>query len=235
VDTLFFGAHPDDVEWGVGGIALRLRQEGVSFVIADMTNGEMGSRGTPAERLEEAADAAAFLGAAARETMNLPDCGLVDSPAARRLAAGLIRRWKPRIVIAPLAEDRHPDHAAAGLIVRNCQLYCALTKLDVPDPPHKPATFLYYPLHQFRSPTFVVDTSSLFESKLELMRLHRSQFSKTAHEFGVIAQGVGDYFFALETRDRYFGSLAGVRFGEGLVSEQAIRVDGLRAILSLLG
>ena len=233
VDVLFFGAHPDDVEWGAGGIALLLKNAGISFAIVDLTDGEMGNRGTFEERQAEAAAAALFLGAV-RESMHLPDCGLVDSPENRRIIASAIRRHRPEVVIAPYWEDRHPDHAAAGLMVRNSQLYCALKKLDDPHPPHKPGAFLFCPLNKFERPTFVVDTTRVFPQKLELLRIHRSQFGKTAEEFGVIAQGVGDYLFGLESRDRYFGSLAGARFGEALISDQPVRLSSLGEILSLV-
>jgi len=235
VDVLLFGAHPDDVEWGAGGIALLLRDTGISCAIVDMTNGEMGSRGTLDQRQVEAAAAAEFLGANTRESLNLPDCGLVDSPENRRIVAGAIRHHRPKLVLAPFWEDRHPDHAAAGLIVRNCQLYCALTKLDDPNPPHKPAAFLFYPLNKFEQPSFVVDTNAVFQRKLELLRIHRSQFEKTAEEFGVIAHGVGDYLFGLESRDRYFGSLVGARYGEALLSDQPIRLSGVNDVISLMG
>lgn len=234
VDVLLFGAHPDDVEWGAGGIALLLRDTGISFAIVDMTNGEMGSRGSLEQRQAEAPAAAAFLGAHARESLNLPDCSLVDSPGNRRLVASAIRRHRPKLVLAPFWEDRHPDHAAAGLIARNSQLYCALTKLDDPNPPYKPDAFLFYLLNQFEQPSFVVDTSGVFERKLELMRIHRSQFEKTAEQFGVIAHGLGDYLFGLESRDRYFGSLIGVRHGEALVADRPIRLSGAGDVLALI-
>lgn len=224
VGVLFFGAHPDDVEWAVGGIALGLRDRGISFAMADLTNGEMGSRGTPEERRVEAARAAEFLGASARENLNLPDCGLADSPENRRLIAGVVRRHRPKLVLAPLWEDRHPDHAAAGLMVRNAQLYCVLKNLDDPNPPHQPGAFLFYPIHKFQQPSFVVDTSELFARKLELLRIFESQF----------AEHVGDFLFRLESRDRYFGLQAGVRYGEALVIDQGLRIGGLADVLALL-
>ena len=235
VDVLLFGAHPDDVEWGAGGISLLLRDSGTSFAIVDMTNGEMGSRGTLEHRQAEAVAAAEFLGAHARDTLNLPDCGLVDSPESRRLIASAVRRHRPKLVLAPYWEDRHPDHAAAGLLVRNSQLYCSLKKLDDPNPPHKPGAFLFYLLNKFEQPSFVVDTTSVFQRKLELLRIHRSQFEKTAEELGLIAHGVSDYLFGLESRDRYYGSLIGARYGEGLVSDRPMRLSRVSDILSLLG
>jgi bacillithiol biosynthesis deacetylase BshB1 len=222
-DVLLFGAHPDDIEWGVGGIALLLRDQGFSLAIADMTNGEMGSRGTPDERKIEANSAADLLGAT-RETLNLPDCGVVDSPENRRLIASAIRRHRPRIVLTPLWEDRHPDHAAAGLIVQNSRLYCALKTLDDPNPPHKPGAFLFYPIHKFHQPTYVVDTSPVFERKLELLRTYQSQF----------VRATGDFLFGLESRDRYYGSQIGVRYGEPLVSDQPIRLGSAGDLFSLL-
>ena len=233
VDVVLFGAHPDDVEWGIGGIALLMRGK-LSFVIVDLTDGELGSRGTPDERKVEAAAAAEFLGASGRESLHLPDCGLVDSPDNRRQIASVVRRFRPKVVLAPYWRDRHPDHAAAGLTVRNSQLYCTLKNSGDPHPPHKPGAFLFYPLNNFQAPTFVIDTSEVFQNKLELVRIHRSQFSKTAPEFGVLAHGVSDYIFGLESRDRYAGSLIGARYGEALIADRPVALRGIGDVLSVL-
>ena len=119
-------------------------------------------------------------------------------------------------------------------MVRNSQLYWTLKNSGDPNPPHKPGAFLFYPLNNFQSPTFVVDTSDVFERKLDLIRIHRSQFSKTAQEFGVLAHGVSDYIFGLESRDRYAGSLIGARYGEALIADQPVALRGMGDILSLL-
>ncbi|HLH01224.1 MAG TPA: bacillithiol biosynthesis deacetylase BshB1 [Bryobacteraceae bacterium] len=233
VDVLFFGAHPDDVEWGAGGIALTLADQKVSFGIIDLTAGEMGSRGTPGERALEAQHAAEVLGSAARENLNMPDCSVVDSPENRYRVAEAIRKHKPRIVMAPYWKDRHPDHAAAGTILRNSALYCTLTKSHSEYPPHKPHAFFYYLLHQFRRPSFVVDISGVYPRKVELLKLHRSQFAKTADELGIQAHGMSDYLFGLESRDRYFGSLIGKHHGEALIADRPIALTSLTQLLSL--
>jgi bacillithiol biosynthesis deacetylase BshB1 len=227
VDVLFFGAHPDDVEWGVGGTALLLTEQGVSFAIVDLTEGEMGSRGTPNERAGEAQSAAVFLGGAPRENLRMPDCALTDTAEGRRRVAELIRKYRPQLVLAPYWKDRHPDHAAAGRLLRNSGLYCTLTKSKSAYPPHKPKAFLYYLLHHFRQPSFVVDISRVYERKLMLMKLHVSQFSKNANELGLAAHGMSDYLFGLESRDRYFGSLIGKHYGEALVSERPLAISSL--------
>jgi len=224
VDFLFFGAHPDDIEWGVGGALLLLGTGDTSFVLVDMTEGEMGTRGTVEERRTEASAAAGAMGAEARENLCLPDCALADSPENRRAVASAVRRHRPRIVIAPLWEDRHPDHAAAGLIVRNSRLYCGLSTLDDPSPPHSPAAFLYYPLHTFYQPAFVIDTSAVFERKLDLLRTYRSQFVAPAE----------DFLYRLESRDRYYGSLIGARHGEALVPDRPIRLGNAGELVAFL-
>lgn len=234
VDVLLFGAHPDDVEWGAGGTALLMKEQGMRFAIVDLTAGEMGSRGTVEERNAEAKAAAEFVGAAARESLNLPDCGLVDTPETRRLIASAIRRFRPKLVLAPYWEDRHPDHAAAGLMVRNSALFCTLKKHDDGYAPHKPAAFLYFLLHHFERPALVMDVSRVYERKLELLRLHETQFAKTASEYGLLAQGMDNYLYGLESRDRFFGSLIGCRHGEAFVVDRPLRMTGFTELFGRL-
>jgi N-acetylglucosamine malate deacetylase 1 len=233
VDVLIFGAHPDDVEWGAGGLLLLLQKRGVSAAIVDFTAGEMGSRGTPPERAEEAAAASRYLGATDRICLGMPDAGLMDSPEARRAVASVLRQYAPQMVLAPFWEDRHPDHAAAGTIVRNSALYAGMNKLESEFSPHKPHTFLYYLLHNYSKPSFVVDISSVYEDKLHLMRLHKSQFGKTAEEFGVVAHGSNNYLQGLESRDRFFGSLIGASHGEALVLDRPLALRNPESLLKL--
>ena len=235
VDVLLIGAHPDDVEWGAGGMALLLQQRGINFAIIDLTRGEMGNRGTPGERDQEAEQAAQFLGGVPRENLALPDSALVDTPENRMLIGDVIRRFRPTLVLAPFWRDRHPDHAAAGQMVRNSRLFCALKKSGSPHPVHKPSAFLYFPLHDAQTrPSLVVDVSSVYERKLELMRIHASQFGKTAQQFGVLPHGLGDYLFALESRDRFFGSLIGKAHGEALISDGPLALSNLADVLKLM-
>jgi N-acetylglucosamine malate deacetylase 1 len=227
VDVLLFGSHPDDVEWGAGGTALSLKATGASFGIVDLTRGEMGSRGTSQERDREARDAALWMGAAFRENLGLPDGGIIDSVESRKLIASVIRRHRPKLVLTPYWKDRHPDHAATGRLIRNAAVYCTLKKSDDPNPPHKPSAYLYYLLHHFQHPSVVVDISSVYQEKLELVRMHASQFAKTAEGFGVLPLGMNDYIFGLESRDRFFGSLISVHHGEAFISEAPLKLNSL--------
>ena len=232
VDVLLFGAHPDDVEWGAGGTVLKLKATGTSFGVVDLTRGEMGSRGTSEERDKEAQQTASWMGARFRENLGLPDCGVVDSVENRKRIASVIRRCRPKRVLAPYWKDRHPDHAATGRLIRNAAVYCTLRKSNDPNPPHKPSAYLYYLLHHFTHPSMVVDISDVYDRKLELLRMHASQFAKTAEGFGVLPLGMNDYLFGLESRDRFFGSLIGVHHGEALLSEVPLKLRSLSDLLS---
>ncbi|HEY4047156.1 MAG TPA: bacillithiol biosynthesis deacetylase BshB1 [Acidobacteriaceae bacterium] len=232
IDVLLFGAHPDDVEWGAGGTVLTLKARGSSFGIVDLTRGEMGSRGTSEERDKEAQETASWMGARFRENLGLPDCGVIDSIENRKHIASVIRRYRPKLVLAPYWKDRHPDHAATGRLIRNAAVYCTLRKSNDLNPPHKPSAYLYYLLHHFRQPSMVVDISEIYNRKLELLRMHASQFAKTAEGFGVLPLGMDDYLFGLESRDRFFGSLIGVHHGEALVSEVPLKLGSVSDLLS---
>jgi bacillithiol biosynthesis deacetylase BshB1 len=189
VDVLLFGAHPDDVEWGAGGSVLLLKARGASFGVVDLTRGEMGSRGTSEERDKEAQEAASSMGAQFRENLGMPDCGVIDSVKNRKRIASVIRRHRPKLVLAPYWKDRDPDHAATGRLIRNSAVYCTLRKSNDPNPPHKPSSYLYYLLHHFTRPSMVVNISDVYDRKLELLRMHVSQFAKTAEGFGVSSAG----------------------------------------------
>jgi len=231
IDVLIFGAHPDDVECGIGGTALLFHEQSITFTIVDLTKGEMGSRGTADQRIREAEKAAELLGAARRENLDLGDTALEDSLDSRRRVASVIRKYKPQLVLAPFWDDLHTDHIAAGLMIRNSAVYCSSAKFDDPNPPHKPQLVLYYLLHKYHPPTFIVDISDVYPQKVQAIQCYESQFSKTASEYGVVPVGIGDYLFHLESRNRYFGSLANVRFGEPLVSDQPLRLEGFAGLL----
>jgi hypothetical protein len=116
--------------------------------------------------------------------------------------------------------------------VRNAALFCTLRKFEDQNPPHKPELFLYYLLHNYEKPSLVMDISEVYERKLELLRLHETQFSMTAEQFGLVPQGLGDYLYGLESRDRFFGSLIGCQHGEAFVADRPLRVTNFSRVLS---
>lgn len=218
VDVLAFSPHPDDVELGCGGTLAALARRGRSFGIVDLTRGEMATRGTPEIRESESREAARLLGARFREALDLGDGGLRTDRAAELSVVEAVRRARPRLVLAPLPLDRHPDHARAGRLVPEAAWYAGLAKLQTGLPPHRPDQVVFYTVYALVPPTFLVDVSATFATKLEALRAYRSQFydeNSSGPETYVSSKG---FFDGIEARARVLGRMSNVEFAEGFVS-----------------
>ena len=178
VAVLAIFAHRDDAELNAGGALAKLAAQGHYTGILDLTQGEMGTRGSAATRGAEAAEAAKILGVSVRENLELPDAGVTNTPETRRAVAAVIRRLKPRVVIAPALRGRHPDHHVTAQLVRDACFVAGLAKIEPQHPPHRPRKVLH--ALSFREdhekPTFVVDISDEFAAKLDAIRCYASQF-----------------------------------------------------------
>lgn len=211
-DVLAIGAHPDDVEIGAAGTLLLLVAAGRTVSILDVTRGEMGSRGTAADRDAEAKAAAARLGAQERHNLGCPDTGVaVDDFTTTRFVAAL-RSARPRLLFAPHAHDVHPDHTATAALAERA-FFLAGLKNFAPQlgAPHRPALFLRYPGNRHVEPTVAVDITAVADHKAEVLRCYRSQLSPPdrAH----LVQGL-DVLERAEVRDRYHGARIGTRAAE---------------------
>src|SRR5258708_73827 len=173
--VLLFGRPPGAGEWGARRSIVIFSANGSSFGGVGPTPGGNGAGGTREEPDQEAQEAASSMGAGFRENLGLPDCGVIDSVKNRKQIASVIRRHRPKLVLAPYWKDRHPDHAATGRLIRNSAVHCTLRKSNDLNPPHKPSAYLYYLLHHFTRPSMVVDISDVYDRKLELLRMHVSQ------------------------------------------------------------
>lgn len=226
---LAFGAHPDDIELTVGGILAKSSRQGYRTVAVDLTQGEMGTRGTPRERLQECRRAAKILGLEARENLGLPDGGLEPTLEYRRAAAAAIRRHRPEVILAPWVEDTHPDHAAAGQIVRAAFFDARLAKSGVEGDPWFARVLLFFPCRQYVEPTCIVDTTDSRKVKERAFRAHKSQMGgRGKKEFR--PKGIPDPFKMIDARDRHYGSLIGAEYGEGLISTVPLRIDSISAL-----
>ena len=218
VEILAFGPHPDDVELGCGGTLAALQTRGTSFGIVDLTRGEMGTRGTPERRAREAAEAARILGARFRTNLDLGDGDLRTDRAAQRLVVDAVRRARPRLVLAPLVLDRHPDHVRASRLVADASWYAGLSKLETGLPPHRPDQVVFYAAYVLVTPTFLVDVSATFATKIAALRAYRSQFhDENSSEPGTYVSSKG-FFEGIEARARALGRIANVEYAEGFVS-----------------
>lgn len=226
VDILFFGAHPDDIELSCGATVAKCVKDGLRVGLVDLTRGEMGTRGTPETRKREAANAAKALGATFRTSLDFQDGNLQTGREQELEIVELLRRWRPRLVVAP-PEDRHPDHTRTSRVVTEASFYAGLKSLQTGLPAHRPQTVLYYFQNYMFTPSFVVDVTKTWKTKMKAVAAYKSQFhdpnSKEPQTF------ISDPKFLemIDARGKHFGALIGAQYGEAFMSKQPPRVDDL--------
>jgi bacillithiol biosynthesis deacetylase BshB1 len=226
LDILAIAAHPDDVEQTCGGALLRMAEVGYRTGILDLTAGQMGTRGTPEIRMAEAQDAARILRVSHRENLRFPDARLENSMPGRMTLAAKIRELRPRTVILPYWEARHPDHyQASGMAFEACFL-AGLRKFDQYTEPHRPYKVIYASQYANVPPTFVVDISAQFERRMESLLAYQSQYGATA-EGGDLFPVESEIRERLAAIARYYGNLIGVKYGEAFVVKETMRVDDI--------
>jgi bacillithiol biosynthesis deacetylase BshB1 len=225
VDVLAFGPHPDDVEITMGGTLLRLAASGYRTGIVDLTAGEMGTRGTPADRRREAEEAARLLGVTVRRNLDLGDGRLAPSDEAKRAVAAVVRELRPRLVFTNYPENNHPDHTASGPLVAEGAYLAGLAKLDLPGEPHRPNRVLYYLVPHKTPPSFIVDVSAFHERKMEAIRAHRSQLFDVGKSGPETYISQPAFLSRIEAIDRYHGALIDADFGEAFYVREALAVD----------
>lgn len=227
VDILAIGAHPDDVELGCGGTLIKLSRQGKRIAILDLTQGEMGSRGTPEERAHEAYEAARIMGVVSRENAGLPDGALTNILEQKQAIIPFIRKFRPKVLLLLSDIDRHPDHVAAHALVKDANYLAGLHQLYTGLEPYRCLSLFYYnPYLDFGgTPCFVVDISDTFESKLDALRAHRSQFFNPGYEGTPTFISTKEFWDGIEIRAKYWGQRAGVRFGEPFYADLPIKVN----------
>jgi bacillithiol biosynthesis deacetylase BshB1 len=231
VDVLAIAAHRDDVELTCGGTLIKAARQGRRTGIIDLTRGEMGTRGSAELREEEAARAGAVLGVAARETLALPDAGITNTPDTRAALARLIRRLRPRVVIAPPQQGRHPDHRVAAELIRDACFVAGLARVAPELPPHRPLKVIHAIAYRedYQKPTFVVDVSAEFDQKMEAIRCYGSQFDGALQAGEVYPNGEPLYDL-VRHHAAHYGSLIRTRFGEPFYTHETMRVDDVTAL-----
>jgi len=228
ITVLAVAAHRDDVELTCGGTLLRAAAAGHTTGILDLTEGEMGTRGSAELRAQEAAQAAEVLGVSVRENLGLPDAGIVNTPETRRLVAVVIRRLRPRVVIAPALMGRHPDHRETAALVRDACFVAGLQKIDPDTPKHRPLKVIHCVTYRedFSKPTFVVDVSDYFERKLDAIRCYASQFEGVTQAGEVYPNGE-PLFDVVRHHAAHYGSMIRTRYGEPYFTYETMRVDDI--------
>ncbi|RXH56983.1 bacillithiol biosynthesis deacetylase BshB1 [Granulicella sibirica] len=229
VDVLAIAAHRDDVEQTCGGTLLVQQGLGWKTGILDLTRGESGTRGTAAEREAEANDAARILGVSHREALDLPDGNVQNTLENRLKVAGVLRRLRPRVVILPYWQGRHPDHYTSATLGYESCFVSGLSKLDLEGAPHRPYKILYASLYADVRPTFVVDISAYMEQRLQSLLAYRSQYATRPEGGGLFVpeEEIRERTFASA---RHYGMLAGVRYAEPFVQKEVALASDLMII-----
>jgi bacillithiol biosynthesis deacetylase BshB1 len=227
VDILTIAAHPDDVELTCAGTLIRMVSQGYSVGILDLTQGEMGTRGTPEIRANEAEAARKVIGARFRLRLNLGDSRLTQSIENRLAVAEQIRKARPRTVILPYWEGRHPDHYTASTLGYEACYAAGLKQLPISGEPHRPKKILYASMYWETKPSFLVDISAQFAKKLEAVNCFASQFAGNMKDIMELYPAWGRLIDRVTTQGKHYGHLMGVDYAEPFVVKESMAVDDI--------
>ena len=229
VDILAIAAHPDDVEQTCGGTLIKMAEKGYRTGILDLTAGDMGTRGTPDQRLAEACEAAKIMAVSHRENLHFPDARLENTISARMTLAVKIRETRPRVVILPYWQGRHPDHYRAAELGYEACFLAGLKKLDEYSEPHRPYKVLYSSIYANVTPSFVVDISGQFERRMAALLSYQSQYGGGS-EGGDLFPQEQEVRERLGAIARFYGNLVGVRYGEPFVIKETMLIEDVVAM-----
>ncbi|MGH9359255.1 MAG: bacillithiol biosynthesis deacetylase BshB1 [Terriglobia bacterium] len=225
LDLLSIAAHPDDTELTCGGTIIKMAQAGYKVGLLDLTAGESGTRGSPSIRAREAARAARVMGLAHRENLGLPDAALEHSRDFKLKIAAKIRELRPRAVILPYWEGRHPDHYTAGQIGYEACFLAGLVKVPLKGEPFRPHKIIYATMYAPSvRPTFVVDITEQFKLKLKAILCYSSQFSPQKDTQNLFPSRAGLYN-RVDSLAGHFGLMVGVQHGEPFIAREVALVE----------
>ena len=225
-DILAIAAHRDDVEQTCGGTLLKAAQGGQRVGILDLTQGEMGTRGTAEDRAREADEAARILGVGWRQALDFPDGAIENTYENRLKIVRVLRELRPRVVILPYWQGRHPDHAIVAPLGYEACFLSGLAKLDTGSNSHRPFKIIYASLYADVRPSFIVDITPFIEQRHAALMAYRSQYANQAAGSALFVpeEEIRERTFA---EARHYGLLAGVKFGEPFVQKEVGLVDDL--------
>lgn len=235
LDILAIAAHPDDVELSASGTMIGAAAKGWKVGILDLTRGEMGTRGTPETRRDEAAAAAEIMNLSVRENAGLPDGFLANTREQQMAILPFIRKYRPRIVLTNAIEDRHPDHGKAAKLVSDACFLSGLKAIVTEDPQGndqkawRPDAVYHFIQDRYLKPDFVVDITASFEGKMKAIRAYQTQFYTGApqKEDEVTPISTPDFIHFLEARAREMGRLIHVTYGEGFTTARPVGISHL--------
>ena len=236
LDILAIGSHPDDVELGCSGTLIKEIRKGKKAGIIDLTEGELGTRGTVETRYSEAAEAAKIMGLSVRINMKMRDGFFANDEQHQLQLIRMIRRYQPEIVIGNILDDRHPDHGRAGKLIYDSCFLSGLKQIKTADEGKdqekwRPKQLFHYIQDRFYEPHFVIDISDVFDQRLKAIQAYRTQFHHPDSNEPETYISSPDFLEALTARARLLGKRIGVKYGEGFLSEKSIGIEGFDSLV----
>ena len=231
IDLLAIAAHRDDVELTCAGTLVKAQRAGYRTGIVDLTAGETATLGDAETRAREAEQAAKVMGVAERVNAGMPDAGIFNTQESRRTVVALIRQMRPRTVILPFPAGRHPDHRIASELCRDACYLAGLARYDASGEPHRPDKVLYAQAYREDpvKPTFVVDVSAEFDTKMKAIHCYSSQFDG-AQAAGELFPTGQDLYELIRVQNAHYGSLIRCEYGEPFYTLETVRIDDVVAM-----
>jgi len=230
LDVLVFAAHPDDAELAMGGTIARFADEGFNVGIVDLTRGEMGTRGSAETRQKEALEGAKILKTSIRENLLIPDGDIEITNGNIRKVVILMRKFKPKIVFAPYFSDRHPDHINASKLIKRAMFVSGLEKIktsesEIAQRAYRPAKLFYYMQTYTFDPSFIVDISNFFETKMKAVWAYSTQFHNPESNEPETFISSPEFIEYVDARAKFYGFQIGKKFGEPFYCEEKIELN----------
>jgi N-acetylglucosamine malate deacetylase 1 len=237
IDVLAFGVHPDDVELGCAGVLINEKANGKRTGIIDLTQGELGTRGTSKTRKEEATEAAKILNVDVRENLKMADGFFENNEAHQRQIITVLRKYQPEIIICNAPEDRHPDHGRSSDLVANAAFLSGLMKIEtivdgIVQKPWRPKYVFHYIQDRYLKPDVVFDISASLEQKIESIRAYKTQFyNPESNDANQTYISTPEFLDGVIARAAMFGKMIGVKYGEGFISKKMIGIKNFDALI----
>ena len=236
IDVLAFGVHPDDVELSCAGVLMVEKNNGKTTGIIDLTEGELGTRGTAESRIQEAADSAKILGVDIRENLKLADGFFKNDKESQLKVIEAIRKYKPDIIICNAPEDRHPDHGRSAELVSDAAFLSGLKKIEttengISQEAWRPKYVLHFIQDRYLKPDFVVDITSVIDRKIASIQAFKTQFHNPGLNEPQTYISTPDFLDSVIYRGKMFGKMIGVKHAEGFISKKAIGISNFDAII----
>ena len=236
LDILAFGVHPDDVELGCAGTIMAAIDQGKKVGIVDLTRGELGTRGTPTTRTQEAAAAAKIMGVQVRENLDMAAGFFVNDEAHQRKIIALIRKYQPDVILANAPEDRHPDHGRSAKLVSDAAFLSGLRKVEtihegITQTAWRPSYTFHYIQDRFIQPSFVIDITAFMERKMEAVLAYGTQFTNADTSEPQTYISSPQFLETVKARALMLGKRIGVGYAEGYITEKIIGFSNFDAII----